>query len=299
MVSAVDFVPTLLDVMEHEHPTPEILHGRSFAPLLDGTRMDDRDFVILQYNENAGRNRHPMRGIHTREMLYLYNPWSDGTRKFATATTGTHTYKQMVKRAANEPEVAARLDLFDHRVVEELYDVKNDPDCLVNLVGDPNHQQELAMLRARLAASLQEMQDPVAPLLAAHEDVSLRQAYMAAEDELTRQWRASNRNKKSRTQKKLKLISIDPPTKVSRQARATIVIHHELPKRMGEQRLHVTLKGGDNKRIHREIVAIRGTGDARIAFDIPDIDAIHVSAFVGADYESNLQHITTESIPVD
>jgi N-sulfoglucosamine sulfohydrolase len=70
--------------------------------------------VIVQYNENAGRNRHPMRGIKTREHLYLYNPWSDGERKFATATTGTMTYRQMVKRAVTEPDVAARLKLFDH-----------------------------------------------------------------------------------------------------------------------------------------------------------------------------------------
>ena len=140
MVSAIDFVPTLLDVMGHEHPTPERLHGRSFAPLIRGQSQDDRDYVILQYNENAGEIRHPMRGIHTRDYLYLYNPWSDGKRKFATATTGTMTYRQMVKRAENETDVAARLQLFDHRVIEEFYDVKNDPDCLVNLIDDPNHQ---------------------------------------------------------------------------------------------------------------------------------------------------------------
>ncbi|NNE01315.1 MAG: sulfatase, partial [Pirellulaceae bacterium] len=106
LVSAIDFVPTLLEVMQHSHPTPEILHGRSFAPLLRGEKQNDRAQVVLQYNENAGRNRHPMRGIQTRDFLYLYNPWSDGVRKFATATTGTQTYRQMVKRAEKETYVA-------------------------------------------------------------------------------------------------------------------------------------------------------------------------------------------------
>lgn len=63
MVSAIDLLPTLLDVMDHQHPTPARLHGRSFEPLLRGESQQDRDYVILQYNENAGRNRHPMRGI--------------------------------------------------------------------------------------------------------------------------------------------------------------------------------------------------------------------------------------------
>ncbi|MEQ8667802.1 MAG: sulfatase [Pirellulales bacterium] len=182
MVSAIDFLPTLLDVIGHQHPQPERLHGRSFAPLLRGETQDDRDFVILQYNENAGRNRHPMRGIQTREYLYLYNPWSNGKRKFATATTGTMTYRQMVKRATSEPEVAARLELFDHRVLEELYDVEHDPDCLVNRMDDSELHTTVQELRGQLAQALTEMGDPVAPLLTEIDDPQLREDYMRLED---------------------------------------------------------------------------------------------------------------------
>ena len=153
-VGAIDFVPTLLEVMRVEHPSPERLHGRSFAALLRGETQADRTHVILQYNENAGRNRHPMRGIHTERFLYLFNPWSDGKRKFATATTGTKTYSQMVKRAANEPAIEKRLDLFDHRVLEECYDILEDPDCLVNLIDSAEHQDAIKQLRAVLADSL-------------------------------------------------------------------------------------------------------------------------------------------------
>ena len=78
MVAAIDFVPTLLEVMNHAHPTPAARQGRSFASLLKGKKQDGRDHVILQYNENSGRKRHPTRGIHTTQYLYLYNAWSDG-----------------------------------------------------------------------------------------------------------------------------------------------------------------------------------------------------------------------------
>lgn len=197
MVSAIDFVPTLLDVMQHKHPNPKSLHGRSFAPLLRGESQPGRDFVILQYNENAGRNRHPMRGIQTRDHLYLYNPWSNGQRKFATATTGTMTYRQLVKRAKTEPEIASRLELFDHRVLEELYDVANDPDCLVNLVDQPESQTLANQLRQQLVELLNEMNDPVAPLLADVENRKLREAYMQKEDARTKRGAASKKKKRA------------------------------------------------------------------------------------------------------
>ena len=198
MVSAIDFLPTLLEVMQHEHPAPDTLHGRSFAPLLHGESQDGRDYVILQYNENAGRNRHPMRGIQTKEHLYLYNPWSDGKRKFATATTGTMTYRQMVKRAKTEPEVARRLDLFDHRVLHELYDVANDPNCLHNLIDDSVKQPVIRELRGKLAKVLAEMNDPVAPLLADPTNTDLRTAYMEKEDARTAAARKNRKNKQAK-----------------------------------------------------------------------------------------------------
>ena len=183
MVSAIDLLPTLLDVIQYQHPSPEQLHGRSFAPLIRGESQSNRDHVVLQYNENSGRSRHPMRGIQTKQFLYLYNPWSNGDRKFATATTGTKTYRSMVKRAAEEPEIAQRLKLFDHRVLEELYDTENDPDCLVNLIDDPSHQMEVGRLRKKLAQELSRIDDPVAPLMHDVNDHGLRKQFMAREDQ--------------------------------------------------------------------------------------------------------------------
>lgn len=59
LVSAVDVLPTLLEVMGHRHPKPGLLQGRSFAPLIRGQSQEQRDFVVLQYNENSGGSRQP------------------------------------------------------------------------------------------------------------------------------------------------------------------------------------------------------------------------------------------------
>jgi len=196
VVSAIDFLPTLLDVMQTKHPTPDRLHGRSFASVLRGEAQSGRDVAFLQYNENAGRNRHPMRGVHTRDWLYLFNPWSNGERKFATATTGTRTYRQMVAKAKSDPAIAERLKLFDHRVVEELYHVAQDPNCLNNLAVSPGHRQQLLDFRKQLAERLVQLEDKVAPLAADVDNVDLRQAFMKAEDELKKSFAKTNRAEK-------------------------------------------------------------------------------------------------------
>jgi N-sulfoglucosamine sulfohydrolase len=315
MVSAIDFVPTLLDVMKHEHPTPGRLHGRSFEPLLRGESQSDRDFVILQYNENSGGFRHPMRGIQTRDYLYLYNPWSDGKRKFATATTGTATYRQMVKRAAEEADIAARLHLFDHRVVEEFYNVANDPDCLENLHGYTEHRARINQMRQKLAESLAAIHDPVAPLLIDVQDLAKRKEYMEREDARTdarrrsRQQRAAGgRNSSSGNRPSIRdAIRVETPKAVSLGNVCEVVIHHQLPRELGEQKLQVTLKTAstdpeskENKRIHREILTVSGDGKSVVRFNVPDkvaADAVRVAAFLGEDFQSNLQYFQSAAIP--
>jgi N-sulfoglucosamine sulfohydrolase len=303
MVSAIDFLPTLLDVMQTDHPTPKRLHGRSFLPILRGESQADRDHVVVQYNENAGRNRHPMRGIMTKQHLYLYNPWSNGERKFATATTGTATYRQMVKRAPDESDVAARLDLFDHRVLEEIYAMEGDKDCLINLVDSPTVSATLESLRSRLAVSLRKLGDPVAPLVADPKNDAIREAFMAKEDELTANAKSkkdkAKKDKTKQPRKKLpKLISMDKLESIGSGKEVSITVHHRIPNDLGTQQLHVTLKDAKGKRIHRQIVSVKGKGDAKIAFDIPAEESVRFSAFVGEDYQSNLQHITTDPVPV-
>lgn len=148
MISAVDLPPTLLDIVGLKPTT--LFDGRSFLPLLEGKPQEGRNHIIKEYNENVGGGSHPMRGVQTKRFLYLFNPWSDGLNKFKTATTSTLSYRKMREMASTDPAMAKRLHLFDHRVVEELYDVENDPDCLHNLIDDPEYGKKLNQLRGTL-----------------------------------------------------------------------------------------------------------------------------------------------------
>lgn len=176
LVSAVDLLPTLLDIAGVPHPAG--LDGRSFAPVLRGERQEGRDLVVTEYNENSGGFRHPMRSIMTRDFGYIFNPWSNGTRVMATATKGTVSYRRMQALARTDAGVAARLDLFDHRVPEELYRYTADPDALTNLAKRPEYQAELARHTRLLEEWMVRTRDPMLEVFRQRQDPKAREAYM-------------------------------------------------------------------------------------------------------------------------
>jgi len=157
---------------------PKRLDGRSFYSVLQGEKQDNRDFVIKEYNENAGRSRDPMRGIQTKTHLFLFNPWSNGERVFATATNGTVTCKRMIKLAEDDEQMNERLESYRYRVPQELYHVKRDPDCLENLIHNPNHEKVKNKLMVLLEEWMERTNDPILECFRKRDDPEFVEAYI-------------------------------------------------------------------------------------------------------------------------
>ena len=202
MVSAVDFLPTLLDLIGAD--VPDGLDGRSFLSVIQGEEQRGRNFVIKEYNENSGASRDPMRAVQSKQHLYLFNPWSNGERVFATATSGTQTYKRMKALAESNAAMAARHELYQHRVPEEFYDVTADPDCLYNLIDDPDHQEALKQHRQWLDDTLVQSNDPVLDVFRHRDDAAAREAYVVSVEKIAMQRRAQKRKAQQRQQNKRK-----------------------------------------------------------------------------------------------
>lgn len=176
IVSGVDLLPTLLDIVGLKHPPG--MDGRSFAPILRGQAQEGRDYMVAEYNENSGGHRHPMRSIITKEYAYLFNPWSNGERVMATATKGTITYRRMQALAKTDPKVAERLKFFDHRVPEELYDYARDEDALENLIARPEHRAARQRLTTLLEEWMVRTKDPMLAVFRGRADAKVREDYM-------------------------------------------------------------------------------------------------------------------------
>ncbi|MGH2370245.1 MAG: sulfatase family protein, partial [Chloroflexota bacterium] len=112
MVSAYDFLPTLLEYLELPSPTTERnLPGRSFLPVLHGQplpRLDGEDEIVVIYDEYG-----PVRMIRTPEWKYVYRH-----------PDGPH----------------------------ELYDLVHDLDERRNLSADPAQADRIRDLHARMEA---------------------------------------------------------------------------------------------------------------------------------------------------
>ena len=305
MISAVDLLPTLLDVAGIDHPSG--LDGRSFLPLLKGETQAGRDMIFKEYNENSGGVRNPMRGIQTRRFGYLYNPWSNGERFFRTATTGTITYRTMKRLAETDEAIAARVKLFDLRVPEEFYDYENDPDALHNLIDDPDYQDEIQAHRAALQDWMERTGDHALESFLHRDDPQVAEAYTQRVQQESAERRQRKRARqqgqipnRQPNRRNVKLIRMVAPGASATDGSVSVTIKHMLPNDIGEQLLHVTLKNGKTqKRIERKVVTAQGAGKLTVSFDLPEsntVDSVTFAAFVGKDYQHNLQHVTSGKV---
>jgi len=159
-ISGVDFFPTVLEAAGL--PVPAGLDGFSFLPLLKGRTQAHRDRVFTQIDMKAGGDAVPMRCVQDREFGYIFSPWSDGTFYYRNNNEGL-TMKAMVEAAQTDPDVAERVRMFRHRAPEEFYDLRNDRDCLINLIDKAEYKDDLERFRSWLRAWMERTGDPLLP----------------------------------------------------------------------------------------------------------------------------------------
>ena len=156
-VSGLDLLPTLCAAAGVD-PPPE-LDGASLEPLIDGAEAPGRDHVVTTFHETSAKQRFEMRAIQTTRYGYIWNHWSDGDRTYRAENMHGRTWPAMA--AAEDPTVRARADFYLHRAPEELYDLREDPHGLRNLIDDPAQGPEIAELRALLRRALGRNRDPL------------------------------------------------------------------------------------------------------------------------------------------
>ena len=105
--------------------------------------------------------------------------------------------------AKTDKDMAARLDIYKHRVPAELYQVDKDPDCLVNLIDHPEHQKELQRLQRNLQQWMVRTKDPILEVFQKREDKKFVEEYMLTlEAQADARKKAKNKSPKSKNKKK-------------------------------------------------------------------------------------------------
>jgi hypothetical protein len=146
MINSIDFVPSFCELIGQ--PIPTDIDGKSFIPIIKGEDPSDwREYIYKEHSVG-----HNMRAVQTTNMLYIFNPWSNGSRKPNTVTKGHKCFEAIEIAAASGTNAAATvwLEQFEHRTVEELYDITTDPDCKINLFTNATYAAELAAMQSLL-----------------------------------------------------------------------------------------------------------------------------------------------------
>ena len=158
-VSVVDFFPTFMEAADVE--APPSLDGQSFLPLLKGRKKQKgRERVFTTIDSKAGGDYVPMRALQNGKYGYIYNPFANDEFWYRNNNEGL-AMKAMDEAAKNNEVIKARIDLFRYRVPEEFYDLEKDPDCLHNLIDNPEYKELIVDMQAQLVAEMKRTEDPM------------------------------------------------------------------------------------------------------------------------------------------
>ena len=172
-ISLTDLAPTFLELAGL--PVEPEMTGRSFAELILG-RPDSvrRDAVFLERERHANVRRgdlsYPVRGIRTKDFLYLWNlrpdrwPAGDPELYHSVGPYGDidlSPLKELLVAGAGRPELARyRAWALERRPAEELYDLREDPHQLCNVATHAALADTRRELRERVERWMRETGDP-------------------------------------------------------------------------------------------------------------------------------------------
>jgi N-sulfoglucosamine sulfohydrolase len=158
LVSTIDILPTILEASGIA--VPDGLPGKSLLPLLDDPEQPQHEQVFATLNARSGV-RYEMRSVIGPDYIYIFNKWVDGEAKYHNGKySGGLALKGMEAAAKEDAAAKQRLEFFYDRSKEELYDVRSDPDALVNLVGHEDAADTLDSMRQVMLARLTAADDP-------------------------------------------------------------------------------------------------------------------------------------------
>lgn len=171
LVSFIDFAPTLIEAagLEWEEtglsPTP----GRSLRRLFSGESSEHREFVLIgKERHDIGRPHdwgYPIRGVVTRDWLYLHNyetdRWPAGNPETGYLNCdGSPTKSLILERRGEESEGRFWELCFGKRPAEELFRLATDPDCVENLADSAAWAERKKQLATVMERELKAEGDP-------------------------------------------------------------------------------------------------------------------------------------------
>ncbi len=188
LVNLIDLTATIYEASGVEPPQAHPISGRSLMETLRGNAegiVDPARDAVFCGRERHTSARHanhgyPMRSIRTHEFLYIRNfapdRWPAGAPQSLDPEGKLRPFEDFGSSFADIDPGVSKAFMFENRhqeahrkfflwsvakrPSEELFDIRTDPGCLINLAGDPQYEETRVKIAARLDAHLRETGDP-------------------------------------------------------------------------------------------------------------------------------------------
>lgn len=158
MVSFIDIVPTIRD-WTHASSPERALPGRSLLPLLGKRGASGWDRIFASHDFHEINQYYPMRAVRTRTHSYIVNLAHPLDYPIAGDVEGSPSWQAISARP--DIRLGRRTQAaYLKRPAEELYDLKSDPDELLNLAGESRAAPVLAELQRQLFEFRRDTRDP-------------------------------------------------------------------------------------------------------------------------------------------
>ena len=173
-VNLSDLAPTFLDAADLK--IPSMMSAWSMTDIFANKERKTRDaaYIAMERHDGCrtGGKGYPCRAIRTENFMYIHNfeptRWPSGSPDSSVCarsipygeidSSPTKTF-MMDNRSTHGVANLAELS-FGMRPAEELYDLKKDPEQMVNVAGSVDYEPVRSILRERLFARLEETKDP-------------------------------------------------------------------------------------------------------------------------------------------
>jgi N-sulfoglucosamine sulfohydrolase len=157
MITWADLTPTLLDVAGIP-ARADAFDGGSFRAGLDGGELSGWDEVYASHTFHEITMYYPMRVVRTRRYKLIHNLASELKFPSALDLIKSPTW---ISVAESGGKLGKRpLDQFWHRPKFELYDLERDPDEVINVADEAEHQSMKTRLLEKLKTFQAATKDP-------------------------------------------------------------------------------------------------------------------------------------------
>lgn len=149
MIEYVDVLPTFLDAVGTE--VPEVLDGRSFLPVLNGTTTQHKTHVFGIHTTRGilnGSDHFGIRSVRSERFKLIRNLTPDV--KFTNICMKGPVFESWQVAAESDPDAKDKVNRYCHRPAVELFDMQSDPYEWKNLADDPKYAEVQKQLSVKL-----------------------------------------------------------------------------------------------------------------------------------------------------